>query len=311
MESKPLVSILMNCYNGEKYLKEAIDSIYAQTYQNWEIIFIDNCSTDSSAKIAQSYSEGRLKYYKTNQNIPLGGARNWGLQFVQGSFLAFLDVDDMWMSNKLEIQIAKMLEDRTWLSFSSVERINELGKQIRVDFIGENEHLLCKQLFKYSINMQTVVIDLTKVSVDFDTTLSYAPDYKLFMSVIAQSNNHATGIKQVLAKYRVHSNSLSYKLIDIKYSEKIKILDELKLKYNTQITRCDKEYARAILLCEEHKAEGFLMNGDYIEGAKSYYKMRTLDNLYYLKSFLLIVPIVNKLFYKLLLYKRKKRLKAL
>ena len=83
LSNPPLVSILMNCYNSEKWLKEAIDSVCAQTYQHWEIIFVDNCSTDSSATIAKSYDD-RVKYYRTKSTTPLGAARIWCLQFASG-----------------------------------------------------------------------------------------------------------------------------------------------------------------------------------------------------------------------------------
>ena len=80
-----IISILMNCYNCEKYLKESINSIYSQTFNDWEIIFIDNSSTDKSNNIATSFND-KLKNYKTDKLIPLGEARNFGLQFCKGNF---------------------------------------------------------------------------------------------------------------------------------------------------------------------------------------------------------------------------------
>ena len=101
-----LVSIIMNCHNSEHYLKEAIDSVYAQTYSNWEIIFWDNASTDSSAKIAQSY-DSKLKYYRGGSLVPLYTARNLALEKCQGDAIAFLDCDDVWLNTKLDHQINK------------------------------------------------------------------------------------------------------------------------------------------------------------------------------------------------------------
>ena len=94
------ISVLMNCYNSESYLKKAIDSVYSQTYDNWEIIFIDNCSTDNSARIAKGYDK-RLKYIKTKKNIPLGSARKFGIKYCS-NFVAILDTDDIWIENALE-----------------------------------------------------------------------------------------------------------------------------------------------------------------------------------------------------------------
>ena len=78
--TQPLVSVIMNCLNGEKYLREAIETVYAQTYSNWEIIFWDNASSDGSAAVAQSYRDGRLRYFRGDTTVPLGHARNLAIQ---------------------------------------------------------------------------------------------------------------------------------------------------------------------------------------------------------------------------------------
>lgn len=101
------VSILMNGYNCEKHLNESINSIYSQDFTDWEIVFIDNCSTDSTKKIINEYDE-KIKYYKTSKNIPLGEARNFGIQFCKGEYLAFLDTDDIWLKEKLKEQVSLM-----------------------------------------------------------------------------------------------------------------------------------------------------------------------------------------------------------
>jgi len=110
MDSAPLVSVLMNCFNGEKYLREAIDSIINQTYKNWEIIFIDNCSIDNSAEIAESYKDERIKYYRTRKNIPLYAARNIAIDKCNGEYIGFLDCDDIWLEDKLEKQIVLAMD---------------------------------------------------------------------------------------------------------------------------------------------------------------------------------------------------------
>ncbi|MEO0827014.1 MAG: glycosyltransferase family 2 protein [Cyanobacteria bacterium J06639_16] len=104
-ESEPLVSVLMNCYNGETYLREAIDCVLAQTYQNWELIFWDNQSTDRSAEIFKSYGDARLKYFRAPEHTELGAARARAFQHLSGEFVAVLDADDLWLPHKLEKQI--------------------------------------------------------------------------------------------------------------------------------------------------------------------------------------------------------------
>jgi glycosyltransferase involved in cell wall biosynthesis len=101
----PLVSVIINCYNGERYLKEAIESVMKQTYENWEIIYWDNRSTDSSLKIANSINCNKLKCYLAPEHTNLNSARNLAIKECSGKFIAFLDADDIWQSNKLELQI--------------------------------------------------------------------------------------------------------------------------------------------------------------------------------------------------------------
>lgn len=103
----PFFSVIINCYNGERFLREAIDSVYSQTYSNWEIVFWDNASTDKSAEIAGSY-DGRLKYHLALKTSPLYAARNMVIRKAKGDYLAFLDVDDLWEPNKLE-KIASLI----------------------------------------------------------------------------------------------------------------------------------------------------------------------------------------------------------
>ena len=87
MDNTPLVSILMNCFNGERYLREAIDSIFSQTYQNWELVFWDNQSTDNSKAIFDSYQDSRLKYYYAPKHTDLGGGRANAFKYLRGDYI--------------------------------------------------------------------------------------------------------------------------------------------------------------------------------------------------------------------------------
>lgn len=99
------VSIVINCFNGARYLRPAMDSAFAQTYADWEIIFIDNCSTDETPSIVHSYGD-RVHYYRTEHTIPLYDARNYAIDRANGVYVAFLDADDLWFPEKLEKQVA-------------------------------------------------------------------------------------------------------------------------------------------------------------------------------------------------------------
>jgi len=117
----------MNCYNGEKYLQEALDSVIAQTYQNWEIIFWDNQSTDSSAEILQSNDDVRLKYFSAPKHTNLSEARNFAIKQASGEFYAFLDVDDWWDTKKLEKQIPFFDDAEVGLVYGNYWYVDEIN----------------------------------------------------------------------------------------------------------------------------------------------------------------------------------------
>ena len=100
----PLVSVIMNCLNCSRYLVEAIDSVYAQTYTHWEIVLWDNASQEELGKLLSHYDE-RLRYFRSDSTTPLGAARNQAMQHAKGEFIAFLDCDDVWLPGKLEAQL--------------------------------------------------------------------------------------------------------------------------------------------------------------------------------------------------------------
>ena len=102
---KPLVSVIMNCHNGEKYLIESISSLITQSYKNWELIFWDNNSTDNSKKIVIKFKDKRIKYFRSNKFNKLYHARNLAINKANGKYIGFLDVDDLWEKNKLKKQI--------------------------------------------------------------------------------------------------------------------------------------------------------------------------------------------------------------
>ena len=113
MEKNPLVSIIINCHNGEKYLDKAIKSVLAQNYKYWEIVFFDNNSTDESSSVLKKYKDRRIKYFKSKKTYPLYKARNLAIAKSKGELISFLDVDDWWLKSKLNKQIQVFLNDHT------------------------------------------------------------------------------------------------------------------------------------------------------------------------------------------------------
>ena len=110
-EKQELVSIILNCYNGEKYLKDALETVINQSYYNWELIFWDNKSNDRSKKIFDTYKSKKLKYFQSKEHTSLYEARNLAVKKCNGDYIAFIDADDFWEKDKLEKQI-KLFENK-------------------------------------------------------------------------------------------------------------------------------------------------------------------------------------------------------
>ena len=124
--NRPLVSIIMNCFNGETYLNEALKSILNQTYKNWELIFWDNISTDNSKKIFEKFTDKRFKYYLASKHEPLYRARNLAIKKANGEFISFLDTDDIWLNDKLTKQIKLFSNKNIGLVYGNYWRYNPL-----------------------------------------------------------------------------------------------------------------------------------------------------------------------------------------
>ena len=149
MPENQLVSIIMNCYNGEKYLREALDSIINQTFKNWELIFWDNQSTDNSANIVLSYNDHRIKFFYSKNHTLLYEARNLAIEKSQGGYLAFLDVDDYWDSAKLEKQMNVFYQTpEVAIVYSNYFYKNEI-KKVFSPLIGSDSRKNCDYFIKY------------------------------------------------------------------------------------------------------------------------------------------------------------------
>ena len=131
----------MNCFNGDKYLKDSINSILNQTYKNWELIFWDNKSEDKSEAIFKSYSDERFKYFKANEHTSLYRARNLAIEKSNGDFISFLDTDDLWDKKKIELQMKYFKNEKVGLVFTNYWIIKKtIGKnEVRIAYVLEIE----------------------------------------------------------------------------------------------------------------------------------------------------------------------------
>lgn len=210
----PKVSVIMNCFNGEKYLREAINSVYAQTYTDWEIVFWDNASTDNSVEIAKSYDD-RLRYFLGEKTVPLYTARNYALKQARGEYIAILDCDDIWLPAKLEEQLPLFEKDgKIGLVYSDSFLFNEKGKEKRLFKIKKpcRGYVFSQLLLDLFIHIPTVVIKKEAFnSLDhwFDSRLNMIGDWDVYLRLSYRWK--ADYVDRVLVKYRVHRNSTSFK----------------------------------------------------------------------------------------------------
>ncbi len=160
MAEQPLVCVIMNCFNGEKYLREAIDSVIAQTYENWELIFWDNQSTDASAEIIKSYDDSRIRYFYAPDHTLLYEARNLAIKEAQGSLLAFLDVDDWWEPKKLGKQVPVFENEDVGLVCGNYEVFYEKSGWGRPSWKGSKPSgwILNELLVNYHIGLLTIML---------------------------------------------------------------------------------------------------------------------------------------------------------
>lgn len=242
---KSLVSVIMNCRNSSKYLREAIDSVLAQTYTNWEIIFWDNQSTDESSRIFKNYNNPQLRYFLAPEYTALGEARNLAIRQSKGEFIAFLDCDDLWFPQKLEKQIPMFRKESVGLVicdtlfFNSKKDIRQLYKKEK----PPTGHVFRELLGSYFISMETPVIRRTVLDqMDhwFDMRFEVIEEYDFFVRLGYKWE--VAYVDEVLAKWRVHEASWTWSKPELFPAETRTFLNKM----STLIPDFDSRYAKEI-----------------------------------------------------------------
>lgn len=207
----------MNCLNCEKHLRKAIDSVYAQTYRDWEIIFWDNSSTDSSGEIAKSYDD-KLQYFRGDKTVPLGNARNLAVEKARGEYIAFLDCDDMWLPEKLEKQI-KVLDSNSKVglvySDSYILKNGKKNKRTYFENCSPHKGIVFEKLLLLSetsnfIPQLTVIIkrEIFEEIGYFKKEFKIGLDLELFLRVAEKYE--LDYVNEPLAIYRIHQGNFSH-----------------------------------------------------------------------------------------------------
>lgn len=223
-----LVSVITPVYNAEKYLVSALDSVFDQDYQNIEIVLVDDCSKDGSAKIIATLQKqhSEVIYFRQEKNMGAGAARNKALELARGQYVAFLDSDDIWMPGKISRQISLMKSLSSPFSYAAIEMMDDKGAIIKgkrsVKKTCDYKYLLRNTMIATS----SVVIDRSVLG-DFRMPLRRGgQDYATWLMLL-RNGVVACGINEVLVRYRIASGSLSSnKFQSIKQIWEIQTQDE-------------------------------------------------------------------------------------
>ena len=223
INKNPKVSIIVPLYNTKKLLSETIESVLSQTYTNWEMIIVDDCSTDGSYEYAMTFSEKdqRIQVYKLDCNSGPGAATKYGFEKAKGEMIAFLDSDDLWMPVKLERQIKYMTDHQYEFTCTDYEQINEKSSRI-------GRTIRCKERADYKSVLRICPVGSSTVMITSDLlgkvdipTIRKNNDYSLWLRIL-KIYPYVYGMQETLMLYRIWPQSISYnKFKKVKYSWRV------------------------------------------------------------------------------------------
>ncbi len=197
-----LVSIIMPSYNCGRYVEESIRSVQAQTYHNWEIIFVDDCSTDNTLSIVSAISalDSRVHVYCNDINLGAAAARNKALKESKGRWVAFLDSDDLWEPDKLEKQISFMEINHYAFSYTRYKEIDAESNPTGIIVSGP-KHITKQGMYRFCWpGCLTVMYDSSKIGVIQINNIGKNNDYAMWLKIIQKDNCHL--LDECLAQYR-------------------------------------------------------------------------------------------------------------
>lgn len=205
-----LISIITPTYNCAKFIGQTIESVLNQTYENWEMIIVDDCSKDNTKEIVEKYqkSDKRIKYYCLDKNSGAAVARTKAMEIAKGAYIAFLDSDDLWVSNKLENQLNIMKKNQWNFTCTSYEQIDEnsnsLGKIVKA--IPKTDYN--RLLLDCPVGNSTVMYNVSKMGKFKVPNIRKRNDDALWLQML-KKEKYIYGINIVSMKYRIRINSIS------------------------------------------------------------------------------------------------------
>ncbi len=210
MEHQPLVSVIMPCYNMERFITDTINSVIHQSFADWELLIVDDASTDKTVAIVKSLAEqdDRIKFSVNPQHAGIAPTRNHCIEKSKGRFFAFLDADDRWHPDKLQRQLQFMLEHHTAFSYSSYDLIDEEGKPLGKTIKTAGDLDYKAYLRNTIIGCSTVMIDTEKVGTVVVPDFRTSEDTATWLNILRQGFK-AYAIEEPLTSYRIRNHSAS------------------------------------------------------------------------------------------------------
>lgn len=260
----PQVSVIMNVRNGASFLREALDSVLAQTFQDWELIVWDDRSSDDSPKIVGGYRDQRIRYFLSPEDTPLGEARNRAIRQTTGEWLAFLDQDDIWLPRKLQQQM-DLADERTGIIYGRAIQFYPNGKQRDYDYAHEFRSLpegdIFSQLFTDAcfIAMSSAVLRRSAVEEagPIPEAIQSVPDYYLYVAVAQRYP--ARAVQGAVCRYRMHAGSMSRTNRHRLYQEPLLIIEQWAEQLDPRTAAYRRmTYSTALALEEMRRASSFV-----------------------------------------------------
>lgn len=265
-----LVSVIINCYNSEAYIKKAIESVVSQTYIRWEIILWDNQSKDNTREIVMSFKDKRVKYFLAPTFTTLSLARKNAIQKASGTYLAFLDSDDYWNPNKLSLQINEFDKNSevgiVHTNFKLVTENDNLKVQLQKNYYAtikqfgySNEKIYKRLLYSNFIIFSSLIIrkNIYDQIGGINDNFNQNEDYELLLKASLITNS--TNIPQDLTYYRIHSNNQSHGNIELSYIENQFIFKNLQEKYLSKLAFFRNNFRYDFFLFKENKKSIFYL----------------------------------------------------
>lgn len=205
-----LVSVIMPSWNTSNFIAESIQSVIDQTYENWELIIVDDCSTDNTDEVVAKFKDKRIRYFKNEKNSGAALSRNRALREARGEWIAFLDSDDLWSPDKFEHQINFMNKHGYTLSYTEYEKIDEESKPLRI-YVSGPEKVNKHKMYNYDyIGQLTMMYSAKEFGLIQIKDIKKNNDYAIRLQLYKKSDTCAYLLKENLAKYRVRKVSISH-----------------------------------------------------------------------------------------------------